>query len=237
MAEQKQDDQLEHTYGSYARIRDVALKTYQRRLTIGRGGERGSGISVLAARHDNDDDDALNLVNRVHRTVILTCWYSSSFRGFFCTRSYQELKCFIPIDVNYTSVLGRIFGLVWFGWVSRYINHCWLFNAKLDLFIYSRCISYLNISHHHHVVPLARISLTLSRHFSLSFRQVFTFFLLLFSVKWIFEFFSLRSFLRQLVSFFSTNLAQLARTLEYTDWIWHKITYKDWYAIKPKQAN
>ena len=27
MAEQKQDDQLEHTYSSYARIQDVALKT------------------------------------------------------------------------------------------------------------------------------------------------------------------------------------------------------------------
>ena len=57
MAEQKQDDQLEHTYSSSVRIRDVALKTSQRRWTIGRSGERGSGISVLAARHDDDDDD------------------------------------------------------------------------------------------------------------------------------------------------------------------------------------
>ena len=57
MAKQKQDDQLEHTYSSYVRIRDVDLKTCQRRWTIGRSGERGSGISVLAARHDNDDDD------------------------------------------------------------------------------------------------------------------------------------------------------------------------------------
>ena len=57
MAGQKQDDQLEHTFSSYVRIRDVALKTYQRRWTIGRSGERGSGISVLAARHDDDDDD------------------------------------------------------------------------------------------------------------------------------------------------------------------------------------
>ncbi len=38
------------------RIRDVALKTCQRRGTIGRGGERGSGISVPVARHDDDDD-------------------------------------------------------------------------------------------------------------------------------------------------------------------------------------
>ena len=57
MVKQKQDDQLEHTYSSYVRIRDVALKTCQRRWMIGRSGERGSGISVLAARHDDDDDD------------------------------------------------------------------------------------------------------------------------------------------------------------------------------------
>ena len=31
MAKQKQDDQLEHTYSSYVRIRDVALKTCQKR--------------------------------------------------------------------------------------------------------------------------------------------------------------------------------------------------------------
>ena len=51
MAEQKQDDQLEHTYSSYVRIQDVALKTCRRRWTIGRSGERGSRISVLAARY------------------------------------------------------------------------------------------------------------------------------------------------------------------------------------------
>ena len=55
MPKQKQNDQLEHTYSSYVRIRDVALKSCQRRWTIGRSGERGSGISVLAARHDDDD--------------------------------------------------------------------------------------------------------------------------------------------------------------------------------------
>ena len=52
MAKQKQDDQLEHIYSSYVRIRDVALKTYQKRWIIERSVERWSGISVLAARHD-----------------------------------------------------------------------------------------------------------------------------------------------------------------------------------------
>ena len=35
----------------------VAMKTYQKRWTIGRSGERVTGISVPAARHDDDDDD------------------------------------------------------------------------------------------------------------------------------------------------------------------------------------
>ena len=61
MAEQKQDDLLEHTFSSYVRIRDVALKTCQRRRMIGRSGERGSGISVLATRLDDDDDDWQNI--------------------------------------------------------------------------------------------------------------------------------------------------------------------------------
>ena len=53
MAEQKQ---LEHKYSRYMRIRDVALETCQRWWLIGRSGKRGSGISVLAARHDDNDN-------------------------------------------------------------------------------------------------------------------------------------------------------------------------------------
>ena len=62
MAKQKQDDQLGHTYSSYVRIRDVTLKTCQKRWMIGRSGERGPGISVQATRHDDDDDDYNSLV-------------------------------------------------------------------------------------------------------------------------------------------------------------------------------
>ena len=56
MAVQKQDDQHEHIFSNYVMIQDVVLKTCKRRWTIGRSGERGSGISVLPARHDDDDD-------------------------------------------------------------------------------------------------------------------------------------------------------------------------------------
>ena len=66
MAKQKQDDQLEHTYSSYVRIRDVTLKTCQKRWMIGRSSERGSRISVLVARHDDDDDlDRRNTWNHI----------------------------------------------------------------------------------------------------------------------------------------------------------------------------
>ena len=40
MLKQKQDDQLEHTYSNYVSIRDVVLKTCQKRWMIGRRGER-----------------------------------------------------------------------------------------------------------------------------------------------------------------------------------------------------
>ena len=71
MAEQKQDDQLEHTYSSYVRLRDLAMKTCQRWWTIGRSSERGSGISVLAARHDDDDDSILQVNKFAHLYVVL----------------------------------------------------------------------------------------------------------------------------------------------------------------------
>ena len=54
MDEQKQDDQLETIYNSSVLIQDVALKTYRERWTIEKGGARGSGRSVLAARRDYD---------------------------------------------------------------------------------------------------------------------------------------------------------------------------------------
>ena len=82
MAEQKQDDQLEPTYRSSVRIRDVALRTYQKQSTIGRSGERGSGISVLAARHDDDD--------REIATGILC-----SLICFFCCKPFSLKFCYI----------------------------------------------------------------------------------------------------------------------------------------------
>ena len=75
MAQQKQDDQPELTYSSYVRTRDVTQKTCRRRWMIGRSGERGSGISVRAARHDDDDDLKFNSVlNDAKRIDMWKIW-------------------------------------------------------------------------------------------------------------------------------------------------------------------
>ena len=64
-AAQKQDDQHERTFSSCVRIQDVVLKTCLGRWTIGRSGERGSGISVLPARYDDDDDDETWIASQI----------------------------------------------------------------------------------------------------------------------------------------------------------------------------
>ena len=55
MAEQEQGDHFEHTY-----IQQLCEDTGcspEDLPEIGRSGERGSRISVLAARHEDDDDE------------------------------------------------------------------------------------------------------------------------------------------------------------------------------------
>ena len=52
---QSQDDPLEPTNSSSVPIRNIALRTCRKQWTIGRGGERGSGISLLITRHNDDD--------------------------------------------------------------------------------------------------------------------------------------------------------------------------------------
>ena len=70
----KADDQHEHTFSNYVRIRDVVLKTCLGRWTMGKSGERGSGISVLPARHDDDDDiSVINILFVINQSVY-TFW-------------------------------------------------------------------------------------------------------------------------------------------------------------------
>ena len=72
------------TYSSYVMIRDVTLKTCQRRWMIGRHGVRGSGISVLAARHDDDDDDFSLVSLWLHEWYFMAIWLPTS-DDLFCS--------------------------------------------------------------------------------------------------------------------------------------------------------
>ena len=55
MDEQRQDVQLEITCSSSVPIWDVALRTFRKQWTIGRCDERRPEITLLIARHDDDD--------------------------------------------------------------------------------------------------------------------------------------------------------------------------------------
>ena len=124
MAGQKQNDQLEPTFRSYVRIRDVALKTYQSRWTIGRSGERGSGISVLAARHD--DDDNINLI------VIWHIDHCRLFNGksilYIGTVLFQKIQFNISPQLNVKSVL---FQAIKFS-ISTQFNSIWPIDSTLS---------------------------------------------------------------------------------------------------------
>ena len=63
MAEQKRGDHLGPTYSGSVRIRSVALRTCRKRWTVGRGGERGSGVYVLMVLQDDDDDMYMYIIN------------------------------------------------------------------------------------------------------------------------------------------------------------------------------
>ena len=108
MAVQKQDDQHEHTFSSYVRIRDVVLKTYLGRWTIGRSGEIGSGISMLPARYD--DDDYINAHTHMHSQVHIYLYIYAyihintykyiKFSNFF--RNTINIYIYIYIYIYYT---------------------------------------------------------------------------------------------------------------------------------------
>ena len=70
---------------------------------IGRSGERGSGISVLAARHDDDDDETS--INQIK--LFSTEWHINP-NGLFDAESslYIYIKC-----------------MIWFSCVLWHINY------------------------------------------------------------------------------------------------------------------
>ena len=109
MAEQRQDNQLEPTYSSSVPILDVVLKTCRKQWTIGRVGERGSGISVLIARLDDDDDDQTfynpTLRNYIINLFVLSACYRHILRLILAS---LKISCysFIPLVFSVQIVHG-----------------------------------------------------------------------------------------------------------------------------------
>ena len=124
MAEQKQDDQLEHTFSNYVRIRDVVQKTCWRRWTIGKSGARGSGISVLPARHDDDDDDFIqhfSFICRIKWFQVLLCISNNLIRHQLIV--YKQLDgqrvLFLTIQFNISDLFAHSLDIKHFYWTHK----------------------------------------------------------------------------------------------------------------------
>ena len=124
MAVQKQDGQHEHTFSSYVRIRDVVLKTYLGRWTIGRSGERGSGISVLPAQDDDDDDIYIS----ISLSPLLLFLFSFLFLSFLYLLSYNVALCKFG-RIMTRSDFEKIFK------VRKYKNNWWKIIQKITFCI------------------------------------------------------------------------------------------------------
>ena len=84
------------------RIQVVVLKTYRGRWTIGRSGERGSGISVLPARYDDDDEEHFNILCFLN---FFPDFYLKITYTFFSITNWLFFKIFIVLFfVFYSSI-------------------------------------------------------------------------------------------------------------------------------------
>ena len=140
MAVQKQDDQHEHTFSNYVRIRDIVQKTCVRRWTTGKSGERGSGISVLPAWHDDDADvDTSNAIMFTfgHITlgkviIIMSCrrhgylWASLAISPY-CSSPLAGLQGYIPYPHIAAVCMFQLVVLFLPGhmWGSIGVHHLW----------------------------------------------------------------------------------------------------------------
>ena len=138
MAVQKQDDQHEHTFSSYVRIRDVVLKTYLGRWTIGRSGKRGPGISVLPARYD----DGLSF----RFLSILLCGQQRQQSPQFCKFS------FILLNIIRS---GRLAEIKWFVCISKsliLLDWCWVVHIPFVCWFKFKFLALFPVDHLGHPV-------------------------------------------------------------------------------------
>ena len=101
MDEQKQYDQLEPTHSHYVPLQDVALKTSRKKWMIGRGAERGSGISVLMARRDDDDTPwSMELIFVLH-LMLFVCVSCTQSAGIWGPRGWRTKILHMYVEEDY----------------------------------------------------------------------------------------------------------------------------------------
>ena len=134
MAAQKQDDQLERTFSSYVRIQAVVLKTYLGRWTIGRSGERGSGISVLPAWYDDDDEVSSSLQDSYQ--------FSDRLQQCCCLDVVSSCPPISKFSNPFTNLLGIVpRAKITIGITVSFMFHYWFSSsAALDIHLSFRVI-------------------------------------------------------------------------------------------------
>ena len=155
MAMQKQDDQHEHTFSNYVSIRDVVQKTCLKRWTIGKSGERGSGISMLPARHDDNDD--IYILNAMCMFIYLFIVYFSfapvisAITHRYCELFYIQVLMMVIITETLTSTSHHD--------IFTYLDY--IFSCYLHIYIYIYIYIYMLYtqssiirlySHDHHMI-------------------------------------------------------------------------------------
>ena len=93
MDKQRQDVQFEPTYSSSVLIRNVALRISRKQWTIGMGGKRRSGISVLIVRHDDDDDLQIALSIFFHAVRVIEIVIKMKKKKYVYTCIYFHQFC------------------------------------------------------------------------------------------------------------------------------------------------
>ena len=96
---------LEPTHSTSVSVRDVSLKTYRKRWTIEECGERGSGVSAMVARRNDEDLRMFSFIQLFIYLYIYFCqsWVSTEISIFhrfvsnyknWCIDLYKEIQAF-----------------------------------------------------------------------------------------------------------------------------------------------
>ena len=126
-AAQKQDDQHERTFSSYVRIQVVVLKTYLGRWTIGRSGERGSGISVLP------EHDMMMMIYQTYTHTYIHLHTKRTISIYLSIYLAQSMHFYISIN---QSIYIYIYIYIYNGCLCVFVCVCVSINLSIYIYIY-----------------------------------------------------------------------------------------------------